>query len=106
MVVVWSKQAKERLREIVGYLNEVAGKRTAQKITGKITARTAILVANPQAGQREEQLVGRPQEYRYLVEGHYKIIYRFEPGKVVISTVFDSRRDPQELKGEVAGEKT
>ena len=105
MEIIWTERAKRRMREIFDYLDEAAGKRTARKIRGKIEARAAILAANPQAGQREELLAARPQEFRYLVEGNYKIIYRLDSDKAVISTVFDCRQNPEKMKEEVAEKK-
>lgn len=102
--VVWTEPAKMRLRGISDYLKKEAGKRIAKKIRDQIYARANILVENPKAGQREELLKDRPEEFRYLVEGNYKIVYWLEPGKATISTVFDCRQNPEKIK-EVAGKK-
>lgn len=61
----------------------------------------AVLATNPQAGQREELLVEREQEFRYLVEGNYKIIYWLESEKAIISAIFDCRQNPQKMKEEI-----
>ncbi len=102
MTVVWMELADMRLTEIFDYLKEVAGVRTAQKITGNIGAKTRILVTNPRAGQREEVLHNRIEEFRYLVEGNYKIIYFVADEKIIIATIFDCRRDPSRLQDEVS----
>lgn len=101
MIVEWSNRAETRLEEIFNYHNEKAGLKTAQKIIRKIYSRAAILVANPQAGPREELLKNRPVEFRYLVEGNYKILYWLELGKATISTVFDCRQNPEKIREEV-----
>jgi plasmid stabilization system protein ParE len=101
LTVEWTEPADKRLGEIFDYLKGVAGVRTAQKIVGRIGARPRILAANPQAGPREELLSGRPEEFRYLVEGNYKIVYYATDEKVFVSAVFDCRQDPARLRDEV-----
>ncbi len=101
MTVVWLARADERLTGIFVYLKEVAGVRTAQKITAKIGARTRILAANPHAGPSEETLADMSEGFRYLVEGNYKIVYYAEGEMVYVVTVFDCRRDPAFMRGEV-----
>lgn len=98
VIVEWSEQAASSLEEIFGYHKEVAGLRVARKIATKITQRTRILSDNPLAGQREELLKDLSVEFRYLVEGNYKILYYTLPGKVVISLIFDCRRNPEKIQ--------
>lgn len=40
------------------------------------------------------------KEYRYLVEGNYKVIYSYQPEKSVIhvEVIFDTRHDPEKLR--------
>jgi toxin ParE1/3/4 len=40
----------------------------------------------------------RKFEYRYLVQGNYKIIYRIEGNYIRIAVVFDTRQNPEKLK--------
>lgn len=101
MKIVWLPAAKRRLREIADYLRREAGARRARKIHDRIYARPEILIANPHAGQREETLADRGEGFRCLVEGNYKIVYFATDTEVVIATVFDCRRDPAGLRGEV-----
>ena len=97
LILEWSDNADKRLKEIFDYHKEVANLKTARKIIKQIYNRVTILANNPRAGQREELLKTRPQEFRYLVEGNYKIIYWLEPEKIIISTVFDCRQNPEKM---------
>lgn len=97
VVVEWSEQAASSLEEIFGYHKEVAGLRIARKIATKITQCTQILSDNPFAGQREELLKDISVEFRYLVEGNYKILYYTQPEKVVVSLIFDCRQNPEKM---------
>ncbi len=99
--VEWSTKASVRIREIYDYLFGVAGERTARKITGKIENHVKKLSANPRVGQREIMFEDSGMEFRYLVEGNYKIIYWIEDDNVTISTLFDCRQNPERMKEEV-----
>jgi plasmid stabilization system protein ParE len=70
----------------------------AIKIVNEITRRTRQLGVFPQSGPIEETYVNFPDEYRYLVSGHYKIVYRVEPKEVVIVNIFDTRQNPSKMK--------
>ena len=52
----------------------------------------------PLLGQREELLKDLSVEFRYLVEGNYKILYYTLPEKVVISLVFDCRQNSEKMR--------
>ncbi|MDH6341426.1 toxin ParE1/3/4 [Parabacteroides sp. PFB2-12] len=99
--VTWTKPAVKQLREIYNYFVQVASKRTAKKIRDKIQSRTKILSNHPLAGQREELLKDMSVEFRYLVEGNYKILYWVESEIVFIASVFDSRQNPEKMKKEL-----
>ncbi|MEO5571695.1 MAG: type II toxin-antitoxin system RelE/ParE family toxin, partial [Bacteroidia bacterium] len=49
-------------------------------------------------GQQEPLLKSYKRKYRYLVSGHYKIIYSVASEKVFIHTIFDTRQNPKKLK--------
>jgi plasmid stabilization system protein ParE len=50
-------------------------------------------------GQIEFLLQHRPQQFRYLVSGNYKVIYYVneETQKIIIVNVFDARQNPDKL---------
>jgi len=95
--IIWSQWAKAQLRGIFDYYLLFASQETALRIVEKITSRVDILKDNPQAGSREESLTSYPQEFRYLVEGNYKIVYYVGETGTTIALVFDSRRNPAKL---------
>lgn len=101
LIVEWSEQASSYLQKIFDYLKPVAGMRTASKVTGKIVKRTRILAENPLAGPCEELLRDASHEFRYLVEGNYKILYYVTLEKAVIASIFDCRQNPKKMLEEV-----
>ena len=83
---------------IFNFYNEKASYHVAQNIINKIVDKTILLIEQPYIGQIEESLEDMDFEYRYLIEGNYKIIYRIETRIVIISSVFDCRQNPDKLK--------
>lgn len=69
----------------------------ADKVVADILSRTRQLNTFPNSGALEEAYAHFAAEYRYLVSGHYKIIYRLEGQTVLIVHVFDTRQDPHKL---------
>ena len=73
--VFWTDTALIQLKDIFDYYKVEANVKLARKIADKIVNRTIQLERNPRSGQIEPFLKNRQFEYRYLVEGNYKIIY-------------------------------
>jgi len=73
--IKWSKLSETQLKDIFDYYSFVAGGSRAKKIINKIINRVSILENNPLAGQKEELLKDYLENFRYLVESNYKIIY-------------------------------
>jgi len=57
------------------------------------------LSLHPFKGQKEEFLNHLNKEHRRIVDGHVKIIYRISDESVYITDFFDSRQDPDKMKG-------
>lgn len=49
--------------------------------------------------QQEPMLSHLGQGHRRIVEGHFKIIYYISHGVVYVTDFFDTRRDPEKMKG-------
>jgi len=97
MNIVLSKKAKIHLRHIFGYYKTVAGTTVANGIIEKIIDSMSNLSQHSEMGMREPLLVHYPNNYRYLVDGNYKIIYWMNGQDVIIASVFDCRRNPKDL---------
>ena len=96
--VYWTEFAIEQLENIFDYHKYKASLKTAKKLILKIIDRTIQLETQPKSGQVEELLKDRKNEYRYIVEGNYKIIYWIEDKYVKIASIFDSRQNPRKIK--------
>ena len=98
LTVFWTDTALERLEDIFDYYKNKASEKVAKELVKKIVDKTILLETHPKIGQVEELLIDRKYEYRYLVEGNYKIIYWVEAPIVNIATVFDCRQNPVKMK--------
>lgn len=98
--IFWSQLAEDKLYDIFQYYKFKAGIKVAKKIINEIVDTTLILENNSKAGQIEELLLERQQEFRYLVSGNYKIIYyiNIKTNKIIIANVFDVRQNPLKLE--------
>jgi len=98
MKVFWTDTARNQLEDIFNYFSEKANLKTAKKIIEKIIDRTIQLENNPLSGTKEPLLQQRKFEYRYLVEGHYKIIYWIDGNYIKVASIFDCRQNPVKMK--------
>jgi plasmid stabilization system protein ParE len=90
--IIWTNEAFDDLLLIEDFF----GFDNAQKTIDIIIARVRQLEDFPLSGK--VQPTQTKQEYRFLVEGNYKIIYTYRKSKVYINTIFDTRQDPDKLK--------
>ncbi len=96
--IEWSTLSERQLKDIFDYYSFEASPRVAKKIVNRIIDRVSILEINPLAGQKEELLADYPEDFRYLVESNYKIIYWKQENLITIASVFDCRQNPEKIK--------
>jgi len=75
LIVFWTDTARIQLEEIFDYYKNIASLTVAKKLVNKLVDRTIQLENNSESGAKEPLLSKRKFEYRYLVDGNYKIIY-------------------------------
>jgi len=96
--IEWSDLSERQLKEIFDYYSTEVSLSLARKMINRIIDRVSILESNPFAGPKEELLNEYPEDYRYLVESNYKIIYWKKENLITISSVFDCRQNPEKIK--------
>jgi len=96
--VLWTDTAKFQLKGIYNYHKKKANKTIAKKLVKSIIERTIQLAKNPNSGPKEQIPSEKNFDYRYLVEGNYKIIYWIQDVNVTIAMVFDCRQNPEKIK--------
>ncbi len=93
MEIIWSGFAIENLKDIFDYYSIKAGQKTAHKIRKQIFQSIKQLIKNPKSGQIEPYLEKSGKDYRYILSGNYKVIYRIENNKIIINDIFDVRQN-------------
>jgi len=98
--ILWTDFAINQLKDIFDYHLVKASTTVAQKLVQKIIDATIILENNPKSGRKEDLLVDRSQEFRFIVVKNYKIIYwiDFEFNIINVSMVFDTRQNPVKIE--------
>ncbi len=96
--IEWSELSERQLQDIFDYYSLEVSLKIARKIVNQIIDRVSILESNPLAGAKEELLSDYPEDYRYLVESNYKIIYWEKENLITITSVFDCRQNPTKIK--------
>src|SRR5260370_883180 len=99
MKVVYTGQAIASLQECLDFFPPEVSAEKVNEIRDRILAKADKLLENPFIGQQEEYLEHMGQSHRRIIEGSYKIIYRIEGEAIVITDIFDSRQDPEKMKG-------
>lgn len=100
MKIIWSNRSLKDLDQIFNFYSKLASFEVAQKIVTQLVEKVQILISYPQIGNLETFNKPQPFEYRYLVEGNHKLIYRIslDENYILIARAFDSRRNPKKKK--------
>ncbi|MGB0917184.1 MAG: type II toxin-antitoxin system RelE/ParE family toxin [Flavobacteriales bacterium] len=101
MNVIWTRSALDELKGIYDYYLENVSFQMAENIRMSVLASTKQLAENPLSGVVERKLGGSGKDYRSVVRGRYKVIYRIDADELKIVDVFDTRQNPPKLKRHV-----
>lgn len=96
--IEWSGLSERQLKDIFDYYSIEVSPRMARKIISRIIDKVTILENNPLAGSKEELLSERHEDFRYLIESNYKIIYWKNENLITIASVFDCRQNPDKIR--------
>lgn len=89
MRVTWTPLAIERLQEIDAYISEDSPANAA-RFVALLFERGDSLAEFPNSGRKVPEY--DREDYRELIEGNYRIIYRVKKDVIEIETVFEARR--------------
>lgn len=100
MKIIWSERSLKDLDQILNFYSKLASSEVAQKIVSQLVEKAQILLSYPEIGNLETFKKPQPYEYRYLVEGNHKLIYRvaLDENYILIARAFDTRRNPKKKK--------
>jgi len=94
MEVVITAKAEFRLEEIHEYYSEEASPEKATEIVNQIIDRALSLDKLGNRGRIDEDLRPLGKGHRYILERHYRIIYRVEDETVHVTDIFSNWQHP------------
>lgn len=97
MQVEITRFARLQLMEIYNYYKLKASERIALQITHKILDSVEELGSLRGIGSIEPNLAHLHGNYKYIVCGNYKIIFRAIEDVVYVTDIFDCRQDPLKI---------
>ena len=99
MKLVYTEQALFSLEEMLVFISAEVSPEKLMEIRNRILDKADTLLHHPFKGQKEPFLDHLGLGHRRLIEGHCKIIYKVEGEYIYITDIFDSRQDPDKMKG-------
>ena len=102
MKVNFSKKAEWRIDDTAVYIKAEFGRRAEQEFKGKVRNVVRLLRRNPFLGPIEPLLSELPGTYRSIVVARQnKMVYRITDDCIEIADLWDCRREPKAMAGEV-----
>lgn len=88
--IVWSENALEDIEQISEFISKDSSDRAALFVSRLIDA-TDKLLHYPNSGRVIPEV--KKEEYREVIYGAYRIMYRLKPNEILILAVIHSARD-------------
>ena len=99
MKLVYTEPAIESLQACLDFFPPDVPSQKVNQTRDRILAKAERLISHPFLGQIEEYLQHLGLSHRRLISVHYKIIYRIQGNIIFVTDIFDSRQDPDKMKG-------
>ena len=92
--VLWTEAATRDLASVVECIAETSGSARALAVLDRVERRCETLATLPARGRVVPELsLVDVHTYRELIEGPWRIIYRYDVDHVYVTAVLDARRD-------------
>ena len=96
IVLAQASDSERRTLRLLARTHSISYIRGLQK---QVAGKLEWLKSNAFSGQLEPGLEELGLQHRRVIVGPFKIIYRITPKQIVVTDIFDSRRDPKGMKG-------
>lgn len=97
MKVLITDFAKRQLSDIYDYYRMQGYGKYGRSIRKEVIEKALSLRDFPDMGALEPNLLELDLGHRYVVVKNYKLIYRHLADTIVVTDIFDTRRDPTEM---------
>lgn len=99
MQLVYTFEALYNFKESLRLIRKKVSQKKVKEIRHRVFDKADTLIDNPEMGQTEDYLEHLGQGHRRIVENHFKIIYLIKGDLIIITDIFDSRQNPDKMKG-------
>jgi len=99
MKLIYTEQSLASLEEILNFIVSEVSYDKLMEIRDGILHSAETLLENPFMGQKEIYLEHLGLGHRRIIKGNYKIIYRVTDQFIYITDIFDTRQNPEKMKG-------
>ncbi len=99
MKLLYTEQALESFEEALSFISSEVLHLKLMEIRDGIIGAAESLLENPYIGQKEIYLEHLGLKHRRIIKGNYKIIYRIVDQYIYITDIFDTRQNPDNMKG-------
>jgi len=92
--IIWSRNAIQDKLQILDYwYKRIGTKRYSKKLDKALSQSVSYLLKYPNIGRKLDD-----SEIRFIVKDSYQIFYKVQDDEVRILHIWDSRRNPEDLK--------
>lgn len=92
--VIWSPHAAADRISILDYwFNRIGNKNYSKRLDGSLKGLIKLISIYPEIGKRFDD-----KEVRFFVKDYYQIFYKIAGDEIRILHIWDSRRNPDDLK--------
>lgn len=95
MEVEITEKAEYRLEDIHEYYSKEVSSEKATEIVNQIIDRALSLETLANRGRIDDDLRALGKDHRYILERHYKIIYKVDNQMVYVTDIFSTRQHPE-----------
>lgn len=99
MKVIVLPKAEDSLKGSMLHLSKFYDRRYLKNLERLVRRKIRWLGNNPGAGQFEPELAWMNLGHRRIIVRNFKIVYRILDDLIVVNDIFDSRRDPDRMRG-------
>jgi len=92
--LIWTIPAKQDLKDIFDFISEFSNT-VADKTIDKIIYKVGTLLVT--GFEMSGQIDNLNPNYRRLIEGNYKILYKVTTDEIIIHGIFDARQHPNKF---------
>lgn len=99
MKLILLAQARDSERRTLRLLARTHSVSYVRGLQRQVARKLEWLKSNAFTGQLEPGLEDLGLQHRRVIVGPFKIIYRVVADRIIVTDIFDSRRDPKQMKG-------